>query len=60
MHFVGYLYKDYHNARSLEHKVHCEDNKTEVPLMSLLCDHPINIPFAIVQDLDTLKVVLSQ
>jgi hypothetical protein len=21
MHFVGYLYEDYHHARSLEHKV---------------------------------------
>jgi hypothetical protein len=22
MHLVGYLHEDYHNARSLEHKVH--------------------------------------
>ena len=22
MHLVGYLYEDYHDARSLEHKVH--------------------------------------
>jgi hypothetical protein len=22
MHLVGYLYEDYHDARSLEHKIH--------------------------------------
>ena len=25
MHLDGYLYEDYHDARSLEHKVHSED-----------------------------------